>query len=204
MPTDEQKKQYNANRAAKRAKDKYEALPETRALRGELDALKKSIAGEQVYMQSAEHESILRESAEMWKSAYERVMAERESAQNLRGSNMDFLFAEQAKMADRIDAAFNRGMAAGRELMAEQLKEAKEELAIVEEELEDVLYGVADDTDEEMEDNIFVDPNDSPSRSPKKKKKKKGKWGGDRCSAAYRASQNVGSPARPTGHKQVI
>ena len=204
MPTDEQKKQYNANRAAKRAKDKYEALPETRALRGELDALKKSIAGEQVYMQSAEHESILRESAEMWKSAYERVMAERESAQNLRGSNMDFLFAEQAKMADRIDAAFNRGMAAGRELMAEQLKEAKEELAIVEEELEDVLCGVADDTDEEMEDNIFVDPNDSPSRSPKKKKKKKGKWGGDRCSAAYRASQNVGSPARPTGRKQVI
>ena len=204
MPTDEQKKQYNANRAAKRAKDKYEALPETRALRGELDALKKSIAGEQVYMQSAEHESILRESAEMWKSAYERVMAERESAQNLRGSNMDFLFAEQAKMADRIDAAFNRGMAAGRELMAEQLKEAKEELAIVEEELEDVLYGVADDTDEEMEDNIFVDPNDSPSRSPKKKKKKKGKWGGDRCSAAYRASQNVGSPARPTGLKKVV
>ena len=50
MPTDEQKKQYNANRSAKRAKDKYEALPETRALRGELDALKKSIAGEQVYM----------------------------------------------------------------------------------------------------------------------------------------------------------
>ena len=204
MPTDEQKKQYNANRAAKRAKDKYEALPETRALRGELDALKKSIAGEQVYMQSAEHESNVRESAEMWKSAYERVMAEQESEVRLGRSNLKFLIAEQAKMADRIDAAFNRGMAAGRELMAEQLKEAKEELAIVEGELEEAMFGVADDTDEEMEDNIFVNPNDSPSRSPKKKKKKKGKWGGDRCSAAYRASHNVGSPARPTGHKQVI
>ena len=86
----------------------------------------------------------------------------------------------------------------------DEVKDAKEKLAIVEEELEEVLFGVSDDTDEEMEDNIFVNPNDSPSRSPKKKKKKKGKWGGDRCSAAYRASQNVGSPARPTGHKQVI
>ena len=94
MPTDEQKKQYNANRAAKRAKDKYEALPETRALRGELDALKKSIAGEQVYMGSAEHESILRDSAESWRTAYERVMNEHGSAQNLRESNMNFLFAE--------------------------------------------------------------------------------------------------------------
>ena len=204
MPTEEQKRQYAANRSAKRAKDKYEALPQTRALRGEFNALKESIAGERAYMWNADYEAKLVERAEMWKSEYEKVMAERESAANLRESNMDFLFAAQAKMADAIQAAFEEGMAAGKKLMAERLKEAKEELAIVEEELEEVLYGVADDTDEEMEDNIFVDPNDSPSRSPKKKKKKKGKWGGDRCSAAYRASQNVGSPARPTGHKQVI
>ena len=39
------------------------------------------------------------------------------------------------------------------------------------------------------EENIFVDPSDSPSRSPKKKKKKKGKWGGDRRSAAAREKQ---------------
>ena len=138
MPTEEQKRQYAANRSAKRAKDKYEALPETRALRGELDALKKSIAGEQVYMGSAEHESILRERAEMWKLAHERVMDEHGSAQNLRESNMNFLFAEQAKMADRIDAAFNRGVAVGRELMAEHLKKAKKELASIEEELEEL------------------------------------------------------------------
>ena len=204
MPTEEQKKQYAANRSAKRAKNKYEALPETRALRGEFNALKESIAGERAYMWNADYEAKLVERAEMWKSEYEKVMAERESAANLRESNMDFLFAAQAKMADAIQAAFKEGRAAGEKLMAERLKEAKEELAIVEEELEEALYGVADDTDEEMEDNIFLDPNDSPSRSPKKKKKKKGKWGGDRCSAAYRASQNVGSPARPTGHKQVI
>jgi len=204
MPTEEQKRQYAANRSAKRAHDKYEALPATRALRGELKALKESIAGERAYMGSADYEVTLVERAEMWKSEYEKVMAERESAANLRGSNMDFLSAAQAKMADAIQAAFKEGKAAGEKLMAERLKEAKEELAIVEEELEEALYGVADDTDEEMEDNIFLDPNDSPSRSPKKKKKKKGKWGGDRCSAAYRASQNVGSPARPTGHKQVI
>ena len=179
MPTDEQKKQYNANRSAKRAKDKYEALPETRALRGELDALKKSTAGEHVYMQSAEHESNVRESAEMWKSAYERVMAEQESEVRLGRSNLKFLYAEEAKMADRINAAFNKGMAAGRELMAEQLKKAKEELAIVEEELEELRYGVADDTDEEMED-IFLDPKDLPVTSPIRKIRR-GR-GGDRRS----------------------
>ena len=141
----------------------------------------------------------------MWKSEYEKVMAGRESAENSRESIVDFLQSQLAKLADAEQAAFRQGMAAGEKLMAERLKEAKEELAIVEEELEDALYGVTDDTDEEMEDNIFVDPKDSPSRSPaRKKKKKKGKWGGDRCSAAYRASKNVGSPARPTGHKQVI
>ena len=76
---------------------------------------------------------------------------------HLRESNLAFLFGGKAKMADEINTAFRRGMAVGEELMAERLKKAKEELAIVEEELEDVLYGVADDTDEEMEDNIFVD-----------------------------------------------
>ena len=179
MPTDEQKKQYNANRSAKRAKDKYEALPETRALRGELDALKKSIAGEQVYMQSAEHESNVRENAEMWKSAHERVVAEHGSAHDLQRSILKFLYAEEAKMADRINAAFNKGMAAGRELMAEQLKKAKEELAIVEEELEELRYGVADDTDEEMED-IFLDPKELPVTSPIRKIRR-GR-GGDRRS----------------------
>ena len=183
MPTDEQKKQYNANRAAKRAKDKYEALPETRALRGELDALKKSIAGEQVYMGSAEHESILRDSAESWRTAYERVMAEQESEVRLGRSNLKFLYAEEAKMADRIDAAFNRGMAAGRELMAEQLKEAKEELAIVEGELEEAMFGVADDTDEEMDD-IFIDPKDLPVTSPIRKIRR-GR-GGDRRSKQFK------------------
>ena len=33
MPTDEQKAQYAANRSAKRRADKYEAMPETQALR---------------------------------------------------------------------------------------------------------------------------------------------------------------------------
>ena len=41
----------------------------------------------------------------------------------------------------------------------------------------------------EEEANIFVDPKDSPSRSPSKKKKKKGKWGGDHRSATFRKSQ---------------
>jgi hypothetical protein len=40
------------------------------------------------------------------------------------------------------------------------------------------------------EQNIFIDPKDSPSRSPaKKKKKKKGGWGGDRKSAAAKKQQ---------------
>ena len=204
MPTDEQKAQYAANRSAKRRADKYEAMPETQALRAELKALQQSIAGERAYMESAEYESQLRERAEWWKSQYEEVMEERRVDFSFKESTLRFLESEKEKMADTCLEQFRKGMAAGEELMAKRLREAKEELAIVEEELEDALYGVADDTDEEMEDNIFVDPNDSPSRSPKKKKKKKGKWGGDRCSAAYRASQNVGSPARPTGHKQVI
>ena len=82
MPTEEQKRQYAANRSTKRAKDKYEAMPETRALRNDFNAFKKSIAGERVYMESADYEAILRERAEMWKSEYEKVMAEQESVQN--------------------------------------------------------------------------------------------------------------------------
>ena len=121
MPTEEQKRQYAANRSAKRAKDKYEALPQTRALRGEFNALKESIAGERAYMWNADYEAKLVERAEMWKSEYEKVMAERESAANLRESNMDFLFAAQAKMADAIQAAFEEGRAAGKKVMAESL-----------------------------------------------------------------------------------
>ena len=57
---------------------------------------------------------------------------------------------------------------------------------------------------EPKEGNIFIDPNDSPSRSPKRKKKKKSKWGGDRVSAKWRAAHYGGSPVRPTGNKQVV
>ena len=63
MPTEEQKRQYAANRSAKRAKDKYEALPQTRALRGEFNALKESIAGERAYMWNADYEAKLVERA---------------------------------------------------------------------------------------------------------------------------------------------
>ena len=89
MPTEEQKRLYAANRSAKRAHDKYEALPATRALRGELKALKESIAGERAYMGSADYEATLVERAELWKSEYEKVMAWRESAENLRESHLD-------------------------------------------------------------------------------------------------------------------
>ena len=105
MPTDEQKAQYAANRSAKRRADKYEAMPETKALRAELKALQQSIAGERAYMESAEYESQLRERAEWWKSQQ-----------------------------------FRKGMAAGKELMAEYLSKVKEKLAIVEEELEDANW----------------------------------------------------------------
>ena len=119
-----------------------------------------------------------------WKSQYEEVMEERRAEFRSKESTLRFLESEKEKMADTCLEQFRKGMAAGEELMAKRLREAKEELAIVEEELEDALYGVADDTDEANNDNIFIDPNDSPSRSPKrKKKKKKSKWGGDRVSA---------------------
>ena len=114
MPTEEQERQYAANRSAKRAKDKYEALPQTRALRGEFNALKESIAGERAYMGSADYEAILRERAEMWKAEYEKVMAERESAQNSRESIVDFLQSQLAKLADAEQAAFRQGMLLGR------------------------------------------------------------------------------------------
>ena len=119
------------------------------------------------------------------------------------GQQFEFVSCQQL-VADAEQAAFRQGMAAGKRLMAERLKEAKEELAIVEEELEDALFGVADDTDEANNDNIFIDPNDSPSRSPKRKKKKKSKWGGDRVSAKWKAAHYGSSPARPTGIKQVV
>ena len=55
MPTDEQKAHYAANRSAKRRADKYEAMPETQALRSELKALQQSIAGERALPLRAEN-----------------------------------------------------------------------------------------------------------------------------------------------------
>ena len=56
-------------------------------------------------------------------------------------------------------------------------------------ETRDLHARVAELEQAKEEANIFVDPKDSPSRSPSKNKKKKGKWGGDHRSAAYRKSQ---------------
>ena len=58
---------YHATKQkAKRQKNnKFEAMPETQALRAELGALQRGIAGEQVYMGSADYESALRERVEL-------------------------------------------------------------------------------------------------------------------------------------------
>ena len=65
MPTKEQQAVYNATKKAKRKKDRFEAMPEAQALRAELGALQRGIAGEQVYMGSADYESTLRERVEL-------------------------------------------------------------------------------------------------------------------------------------------
>ena len=75
MPTEEKKAEYNENKKKKRRKDRFEAMPEAQALRAELSGLQRSMAGEWVYMGSADYESELRGRAEMWKGSYEELQA---------------------------------------------------------------------------------------------------------------------------------
>ena len=58
------------NKKKKRRKGRFEAMPEAQALRAELSGLQRSMAGEGVYMGSADYESELRGRAEMWKRLY--------------------------------------------------------------------------------------------------------------------------------------
>ena len=97
MPTKEQQAVYNETRKAKRKQDRFEAMPEAQALRAELGALQRGIAGEQVYMGSADYESTLRERVELWKSAYEEEMRAKNSAADMQESNMRFLVPHVAE-----------------------------------------------------------------------------------------------------------
>ena len=114
MPTKEQQAVYNATKKAKRKKDRFEAMPEAQALRAELGALQRGIAGEQVYMGSADYESTLRERVELWKSKYEEEMFDKNSAQDMRESNLRFLKSEMKGNIDRVTEAFRDGVECGR------------------------------------------------------------------------------------------
>ena len=86
MPTEEKKAEYNENKKKKRRQDRFEAMPEAQALRAELSGLQRSMAGEWVYLGSADYESELRERAEMWEAAYEKVVEGKQSAMDMRNS----------------------------------------------------------------------------------------------------------------------
>ena len=60
MPTEEKKAEYNENKKKKRRQDRFEAMPEAQALRAKLSGLQRSMAGEGVYMESADEWSALR------------------------------------------------------------------------------------------------------------------------------------------------
>ena len=204
MPTEAQQAQYNATRAAKRKKKKFEAMPEAKALRAELGALQRGIAGEQVYMGSADYESALRERAELWKAKWEEGMFDKNSAEDMRESNFRFLESQMQDFRDRISKSFRDGVECGRKEEAVRTRRVEEQLAVVKENFEKACSLLKEVVGEPKEANIFIDPNDSPSRSPKRKKKKKSKWGGDRVSDKWRAAHYGSSPVRPTGNKQVV
>ena len=204
MPTEEKKAEYNENKKKKRRQDRFEAMPEAQALRAELSGLQRSIAGEWVYMGSADYESELRGRAEMWKERYEEEMEDKQSAQDMRDGCRDFLISRMQDTVDRVSAAFKDGVECGRKQEAVKTRQVEEELADARANFLKVCSIVGEATEELKEDNIFIDPNDSPSRSPKRKKKKKSKWGGDRVSAKWKAAHYGSSPARPTGIKQVV
>ena len=204
MPTEEKKAEYNENKKKKRRQDRFEAMPEAQALRAELSGLQRSMAGEGVYMESADEWSALRERAELWQERYEEEIRGKRSAQDMRARNMDFLFARMQDTVDRVSAAFKDGVECGRKEEAVKTRQVEEELEQVRANLIKACSLVDEATEELKEDNIFIDPNDSPSRSPKKKKKRKSKWGGDRVSAKWKAAHYGSSPARPTGIKQVV
>ena len=204
MPTEEKKAEYNENKKKKRRQDRFEAMPEAQALRAKLSGLQRSMAGEGVYMESADEWSALRERAELWQERYEEEIRGKRSAQDMRARNMDFLFARMQDTVDRVSAAFKDGVECGRKQEAVKTRQVEEELEQVRANLIKACSLVDEATEELKEDNIFIDPNDSPSRSPKKKKKRKSKWGGDRVSAKWKAAHYGSSPARPTGIKQVV
>ena len=157
-----------------------------------------------MYMGSADYESELRGRAEMWKERYEEEMEDKQSAQDMRDGCRDFLISRMQDTVDRVSAAFKDGVECGRKQEAVKTRQVEEEL----EQARANFYGACSIVDGATEDqnnnSIFIDPNDSPSRSPKKKKKRKSKWGGDRVSAKWKAAHYGSSPARPTGIKQVV
>ena len=204
MPTEEKKAEYNENKKKKRRQDRFEAMPEAQALRAELSGLQRSMAGEWVYMGSADYESELRGRAEMWKEAYEKEIRGKNSAQNMRDSFMDFMISRMQDTVDRVSAAFKDGVECGRKQEAVKTRQVEEELAHVRANFQELCSIVEGATEDQNNNSIFIDPNDSPSRSPKRKKKKKSKWGGDRVSAKWRAAHYGSSPVRPTGNKQVV
>ena len=122
----------------------------------------------------------------------------------MRNGCTDFLISQMKEMRDRVSAAFKDGVECGRKQEAVKTRQVEEELEQVRANLIKACSLVDEATEELKEDNIFIDPNDSPSRSPKKKKKRKSKWGGDRVSAKWKAAHYGSSPARPTGIKQVV
>ena len=204
MPTEEKKAEYNENKKKKRRQDRFEAMPEAQALRAELSGLQRSMAGEGVYMESADEWSALRERAELWKEMYEDERDRKGSVEDMEARNLDFLIAQMKEMRDRNDESFQKGLAAGRAQEAVKTRQVQEVLDQVRANFLKVCSIVGEASEELKEDNIFIDPNDSPSRSPKKKKKRKSKWGGDRVSAKWKAAHYGSSPARPTGIKQVV
>ena len=179
-------------------------MPEAKALRAELGALQRGIAGEQVYMGSADYESALRETAELWKAKYEEGMRGKNSALDMGEGNLRFLNSRMQDLLDRQEKIFRDGVEFGVQEEAVRTREVEEELAVVKESFEKVVGLLQEVLGKPKEDDIFIDPNDSPSRSPKRKKKKKSKWGGDRVSAKWRAAHYGSSPVRPTGNKQVV
>ena len=204
MPTEEKKAEYNENKKKKRRQDRFEAMPEAQALRAELSGLQRSMAGEGVYMESADEWSALRERAELWQERYEEEIRGKRSAQDMRARNMDFLFARMQDTVDRVSAAFKDGVECGRKQEAVKTRQVEEELEQVRANFQELCSIVEGATEDQNNNSIFIDPNDSPSRSPKKKKKRKSKWGGDRVSAKWKAAHYGSSPARPTGIKQVV
>ena len=183
-------------RAAKALKDKRHRIKAEQEAKAQLDATA-NVACEDCRKHIAANVQSIRYVRELKAhiKTLDEVIERRDDTVAEQQGKMDEFCRQNVDLAKKLDEA-NHKLKLQRLDYEKEILELKIEHAekIRENELELVAMHIALErlkTKPAEEQNIFIDPKDSPSRSPakKKKKKKKGGWGGDRKSAAAKKQQ---------------